>query len=346
VRRTAGTEFGYLPTHNKIPTPTASDYIERKSTSSEKINPLTNKSVDLPDWVGFWPTPTKDMIFDREKKYSQGGTPLTAAVKVWATPQAHDRMPGRADRVGRAGTKHGCRNLNDEVAREIMPTPTVGDSASSGSRNTSDSKAHPGVSLTDHARGDGGRGRTVFPTPIDMSKGGGSSRSGDRINEIPTLDGMARKGMWPTPKSAQGGPDFAIDGRQRSGSESLVTAVNREIMPTPTGTDHKGRGGGSYGRHAGLDNHVKQKPWISPASRDWKDTPGMALDTDIREQNREDQLPRQVYATSEESSPPSPTTGCLNPTWVEWLMGYPIGFTDLNCSEIPSCRRWPFYWGE
>jgi len=26
----------------------------------------------------------------------------------------------------------------------------------------------------------------------------------------------------------------------------------------------------------------------------------------------------------------SPTSGQLNPTWVEWLMGYPTGWTDLN----------------
>jgi hypothetical protein len=27
--------------------------------------------------------------------------------------------------------------------------------------------------------------------------------------------------------------------------------------------------------------------------------------------------------------------GQLNPTWVEWLMGYPLGWTDLNASETP-----------
>lgn len=30
--------------------------------------------------------------------------------------------------------------------------------------------------------------------------------------------------------------------------------------------------------------------------------------------------------------------GQLNPTWVEWLMGFPLGWTDLNASETPSCR--------
>lgn len=28
-------------------------------------------------------------------------------------------------------------------------------------------------------------------------------------------------------------------------------------------------------------------------------------------------------------------SGQLNPNWVEWLMGYPTGHTDLNRSETP-----------
>ena len=28
-------------------------------------------------------------------------------------------------------------------------------------------------------------------------------------------------------------------------------------------------------------------------------------------------------------------SGSLNPTWVEWLMGYPTGWTDLEPSETP-----------
>jgi site-specific DNA-cytosine methylase len=40
-----------------------------------------------------------------------------------------------------------------------IPTPTVGDSRGGGSRNTEASRAHPGISLTDWIRGDGGMGR-------------------------------------------------------------------------------------------------------------------------------------------------------------------------------------------
>jgi hypothetical protein len=31
--------------------------------------------------------------------------------------------------------------------------------------------------------------------------------------------------------------------------------------------------------------------------------------------------------------------GSLNPTWVEWLMGFPTGWTDLKPSEMPSSRK-------
>jgi hypothetical protein len=46
----------------------------------------------------------------------------------------------------------------------LWPTPTKGDAKAAGSRNTASSKAHPGISLTDAVRGDGGTGR-AFPTP-------------------------------------------------------------------------------------------------------------------------------------------------------------------------------------
>jgi hypothetical protein len=33
--------------------------------------------------------------------------------------------------------------------------------------------------------------------------------------------------------------------------------------------------------------------------------------------------------------------GLLNPQWVEWLMGFPIGWTDCDASETQSCPRSP-----
>jgi hypothetical protein len=37
----------------------------------------------------------------------------------------------------------------------------------------------------------------------------------------------------------------------------------------------------------------------------------------------------------------SPTTGSLNPEFVEWLMGFPIGWTDLSLSGTPSSLKLP-----
>jgi hypothetical protein len=33
------------------------------------------------------------------------------------------------------------------------------------------------------------------------------------------------------------------------------------------------------------------------------------------------------------------SSGSLNPMWVEWLMGFPTGWTDLKPSEMPSSRK-------
>jgi hypothetical protein len=35
------------------------------------------------------------------------------------------------------------------------------------------------------------------------------------------------------------------------------------------------------------------------------------------------------------TTPEEWASGQLNPTWVEWLMGFPLGWTDLGASETP-----------
>ena len=72
-----------------------------------------------------------------------------------------------------------------------VPTPTAGDSKASGSRNTATSKAHAGVSLTDYARADGGKGRSQmrFPTPAARDHKGANSRKHCAVN------GTGRKHM-------------------------------------------------------------------------------------------------------------------------------------------------------
>lgn len=105
-----------------------------------------------------WMTPkARDADFgtpstsDRTREMS---THLATQV-MWATPQHHDHHAGDPNRVGRFGTKHGGRNLNDEV---LLPTAQV----SPGRNNTSgrsnpDSNHHSGETIYDLAYREGGK---------------------------------------------------------------------------------------------------------------------------------------------------------------------------------------------
>lgn len=126
----------------------------------------------------------------------------------------------------------------------------------------------------------------LLQTPIDPSKGGGSSRSGDRRNEIPTLHGMARSGMWPTP-TVNG--NHNRKGASAKSGDGLATAV---LLATPQARDFRT---GSTAR------------WENPE----------------RSRNLNDQI-----------------GGKLNPTWVEWLMGWPLGWTDLKPLAMDKFRQW------
>jgi len=61
--------------------------------------------------------------------------------------------------------------------------------------------------------------------------------------------------------------------------------------------------------------------WPSPKARDWKDGTSEGL------MNRQSPDLGKVVGQSKQ-------TGSLNPTWVEWLMGWPLGWTDLKPLEM------------
>ena len=95
--------------------------------------------------------------------------------------------------------------------------------------------------------------------------------------------------------------------------------------------------------------------WATASSRDWKDTPGMSK-TREKGRNRIDQLARQVYASLDGSQKFQPPTQAgynpvskdgsdirnylLNPTWVEWLMGWPKEWTELKPLEMDKFQQW------
>ena len=74
----------------------------------------------------------------------------------------------------------------------------------------------------------------------------------------------------------------------------------------------------------------EKKMWPTPQTRDYKDT------LNSRPNKQEHLLDRVRQKIAMENS----TGGQLNPTWVEWLMGWPLGWTDLKPLETDKYQQW------
>jgi hypothetical protein len=103
-----------------------------------------------------------------------------------------------------------------------------------------------------------------------------------------------------------------------------------EKLPTPQATDHrskptsaswKAKGGVNFS----LANPEIQEKWPTPNARDWKDSPGMNLFRNVGQVS----TAVAVYRNMEQNN-----GGQLNPMWVEWLMGWLLGWTDLKPLEM------------
>lgn len=148
---------------------------------------------------------------------------------------------------------------------------------------------------------------------------------------------------WPTPNVPNGGrvipqnvklmPGKAAYHDGRKVQVDLKAAVTR--WPTPIAGDGQTGGQiGSDGIPRGLYGLTKlmgngeimipQRQWATPAAQDGKNA------TLPPSQFTMDTLPGDVMRSGER--------GSLNPDWVEMLMGYPPGWTDISSPPLQACR--------
>ena len=65
---------------------------------------------------------------------------------------------------------------------------------------------------------------------------------------------------------------------------------------------------------------VAKTMWPTPTARDWKDGTAKSCEN----------VPVNALLGRSVHGPGQPENGSLNPTWVEWLMGFPAGWTDCE----------------
>lgn len=114
-----------------------------------------------------------------------------------------------------------------------------------------------------------------------------------------------------------------INQKGTDGSIGLGRLV--QMWPTPTVCGNYNRKGLSATSGDGLATAVKRFP--TPTARN-------AQDCDA-ERKRKSPSPTSVVNIEE-----GVHGGKLNPKWVEWLMGWPLGWTDLKPLETDKFRQW------
>lgn len=166
--------------------------------------------------------------------------------------------------------------------------------------------------------------------PHTYERGGSCSpRNEDRSTEIESTSTthnvrtVSDGRLYPTPKASDSNPCGAmamLRYNERTGRKTLITeAVKRSMWPTPCARDWKGA---SSGFQAGKDLPGFVKRWPTPAAQDAKNS------TLPPSQAGRDSIPGALLQSGQSPG------GQLNPQWVEWLMGYPIGWTELSVSAM------------
>ena len=124
-------------------------------------------------------------------------------------------------------------------------------------------------------------------------------------------------GYWRTPDTGAGGTSGQLKAgktHRKSGAAITMRLVDQVNNPPLWPTPRAGNPGSRPNKKGGkiLAEEVKKSMWRTPNATDGKNR-GTA---EYRE-GKQIQLQTQVG-------------GSLNPTWVEWLMGFPLGWTDLT----------------
>ena len=155
-----------------------------------------------------------------------------------------------------------------------------------------------------------------------------------RLAELALRTDVNESGLWLTPTAADAANrTFSVNSR---GEPKLSAQV--KLWPTPLTVrenDSDNTAGRYYPNKRQFDLAAAVHLWATPAATDAKGAVSLEkANKRAEESSRGVRLPEQVTLIDQ-----CQVGGSLNPEWVEWLMGFPIGHTVLEPSETPSSRR-------
>lgn len=136
-------------------------------------------------------------------------------------------------------------------------------------------------------------------------------------NAITLVDQVRHPFMWPTANCKDYKDSGPTQGKRNSRGEPKLSA---EVLMWPTPTANCSTGAGHQGREGGLNLQTAVK-YATPTVCGNYNKKGASAKSG-------DGLATQVG-------------GALNPDWVEWLMGWPIGWTACEPLETARFQQWP-----
>jgi hypothetical protein len=164
----------------------------------------------------------------------------------------------------------------------------------------------------------------LWPTPTRMTGGeevAPSHKNGTHGWNIGAAvkDSLSKDPLrvWPTPMNS--------DWKNMDTANQRTLAKEVRVWPTPTLHGNYNRKGLSKKSGDGLETAVKM--WPTPRASEYKDCGPVGSKSHTHMDQRS-----YLCAKAKDSDRP---TGKLSPMWTEWLMGFPIGWTELDPSETP-----------
>jgi hypothetical protein len=124
--------------------------------------------------------------------------------------------------------------------------------------------------------------------------------------------------------------------------EPITNGTESGLLPRPT---MQALNGGSNSRKSA----IARGNWPTPQARDWKDSqtagnrksPGLGVVAHWATPTVCGNYNRKGASKNSGDGLATQAGGSLNPTWVEWLMGWPLGWTDLKPLETDKSPSAP-----